>query len=155
MSKTLKNYQACEKLLETKPNLFKNYPTWPTFEKIFDSYTVRFLFLSLYIWFYIVFAPSYIYFLLIPIHALMGPIHGFIVNWFGHKHGYRNFDSDDNSKNTLPIDFLMSGELYQNNHHRFPKKANFAFKFFEFDFGYSILWLLNLFGAIKLNSESK
>ena len=85
----------------------------------------------------------------------MGPIHGFIVNWFGHKHGYRNFDSDDNSKNTLAIDFLMSGELYQNNHHRFPKKANFAFKFFEFDFGYWILYLLNLFGAIKLNSESK
>ena len=155
MNKTLKNYQACEKLFETKPNIFKNYPTWATFEKIFDSYTVRFLFLSLYIWFYIVFAPSYIYFLLIPIHALMGPIHGFIVNWFGHKHGYRNFDSDDNSKNTLPIDFLMSGELYQNNHHRFPKKANFAFKFFEFDFGYWILWLLNLFGAIKLNTESK
>ena len=30
----------------------------------------------------------------------MGPIHGFIVNWFGHKTGYRNFNElKDNSKN--------------------------------------------------------
>ena len=155
MNKTLYNYQACEKLLEKKPNLLKNYPSWPIFEKIFDNYTVRFMFLGLYIWFYFLFAPSYIYFLLIPIHALMGPIHGFIVNWFGHKHGYRNFDSDDNSKNTLPVDVLMSGELYQNNHHKYPKRANFAVKFYEFDLGFWILWILNLFGLIKLNRETK
>ena len=155
MNKTLYNYQACEKLLEKKPNMLKNYPSWPIFEKIFDNYTVRFIFLGLYIWFYFLFAPSYIYFLLIPIHALMGPIHGFIVNWFGHKHGYRNFDSDDNSKNTLPVDVLMSGELYQNNHHKYPKRANFAVKFYEFDLGFWILWILNLFGLIKLNRETK
>ena len=68
---------------------------------------------------------------------MMGPIHGFIVNWFGHKRGYRNFDSlNDNSKNTLPLDFLMMGELYQNNHHYKPNNINFAVKWYEYDFGF-------------------
>ena len=69
----------------------------------------------------------------------MGPIHGFIVNWFGHRVGYRNFDEiKDNSKNSLPLDFLMMGELYQNNHHKFPNKRNFALKWFELDIGYVV-----------------
>ena len=42
----------------------------------------------------------------------------------------------DNSKNTLPIDFLMMGELYQNNHHRRPNNMNFAVRWFEIDLGY-------------------
>ena len=33
---------------------------------------------------------------------------------------------DDNSKNTLPVDFLMMGELYQNNHHKSPQKVNWG-----------------------------
>ena len=81
----------------------------------------------------------------------MGPIHGFIVNWFGHKHGYRNFDKlHDKSKNTLFIDFLMLGELYQNNHHRFPTKNNFAFKWYEIDFGYIIIKLFHKIGIITI-----
>ena len=31
------------------------------------------------------------FFLLLPVHFLMGPFHGAIVNWAGHKYGYRNF----------------------------------------------------------------
>ena len=76
---------------------------------------------------------------------------GFIVNWFGHKHGYRNFENTgDYSTNTLPVDLLMSGELYQNNHHRFPNKNNFAFKWYEIDFGYLLIKLLNRIGVITI-----
>ena len=78
----------------------------------------------------------------------MGPIHGFIVNWFGHKTGYRNFkDLKDNSKNSLPLDFLMMGELYQNNHHKKPNDINFAKRWFELDFGYL---LSNILKKIKV-----
>ena len=42
----------------------------------------------------------------------------------------------DNSHNTLPLDILMMGELYQNNHHKRPNNPNFAWRWFEFDFGY-------------------
>ena len=72
----------------------------------------------------------------------MGPIHGFIVNWYGHKLGYRNFDLPDNSKNTLFVDFLMLGELYQNNHHSSPNDPKFSKKWYEVDFGFSIIKLL-------------
>ena len=44
----------------------------------------------------------------------------------------------DNSKNSLPLDFLMMGELYQNNHHKKPKDINFAVRLFEVDFGFLI-----------------
>src|SRR5262245_50680834 len=54
---------------------------------------------------------------LLPGHWIMGAMHGAIVNWGGHRYGYRNFDLDDVSRNSLPIDFLTAGELYQNNHH--------------------------------------
>ena len=60
----------------------------------------------------------------------MGPLHGAIVNWCGHKYGYANFDNQDKSKNTTPVDFLMLGELFQNNHHKFPNSPNFAKKWF-------------------------
>ena len=38
-----------------------------------------------------------------PSHFMMGPIHGAIVNWCGHKYGYRNFDNGDDSRNTLLV----------------------------------------------------
>jgi len=56
----------------------------------------------------------------------MGPVHGAIVNWCGHKYGYKNFDNGDASRNSLPFDFLTGGELFQNNHHKFAMSPNFA-----------------------------
>ena len=86
----------------------------------------------------------------------MGPIHGFIVNWFGHLLGYRNYKmQNDNSKNTLPIDFLMMGELYQNNHHKNPQKQNFSVRWFEFDFGNLVSQILLKLKVIELNKVSK
>jgi stearoyl-CoA desaturase (delta-9 desaturase) len=89
-------------------------------------------------------------FLFLPINFLMGPIQGAIVNWAGHKYGYRNFDSPDKSKNTLFIDFLLMGELFQNNHHQAGAKPNFAAKWFEFDPTYPIILFLHKIRVIKL-----
>ena len=112
-------------------------PRWVILEKIGESMFTRFGFILLYILFYLEFATASWQYALLPFHVFMGSMHGFIVNWFGHKRGYRNFDDiKDNSKNTLPIDFLMMGELYQNNHHRRPNNMNFAVRWFEIDLGY-------------------
>ena len=112
-------------------------PRWLTLEKIGESMLTRFGFILLYVLFYLEFATASWQYALLPFHVFMGSMHGFIVNWFGHKRGYRNFDDiKDNSKNTLPIDFLMMGELYQNNHHRRPNNMNFAVRWFEIDLGY-------------------
>ena len=80
----------------------------------------------------------------------MGPIHGAIVNWAGHKYGYRNFKDGDKSRNTLALDFLMMGELFQNNHHHAGSKPNFASKWFELDPTYPIIWLLDKLHVIQL-----
>ena len=44
-----------------------------------------------------------------PVHWIMGPMHGAIVNWCGHRYGYRNFEIDDDSRNTLPVRLPHAG----------------------------------------------
>jgi stearoyl-CoA desaturase (delta-9 desaturase) len=130
-----------------------NYPEWPALDKIGDMWIVRILFGALYVLFYIKFATAWWMFLLLPIHFFMGPIHGAIVNWCGHKYGYSNYDNDDHSKNTLPIDIFLMGELMQNNHHKKPNSINFAQKKFEIDPSYQIIKVLTFFRIIKLRKE--
>ena len=127
-----------------------DYPVWKFVDKISDMWAVRILFAALYILFYIKFATAWWMFLLLPIHFLMGPIHGAIVNWCGHKYGYSNYDNDDHSKNTLPLDFLMLGELFQNNHHKSPNSINFAKKWYEFDPTFPVIVVMHWVGIIKI-----
>jgi stearoyl-CoA desaturase (delta-9 desaturase) len=87
---------------------------------------------------------------LLPGHWIMGAVHGAIVNWSGHRYGYRNFPNDDVSRNSLPVDFLTAGELYQNNHHKYPMSANFAVRWFELDTTYQIMRVLNWLGVIDM-----
>jgi len=95
----------------------------------------------------------YLY-LLLPLHFLMGPLHGAIVNWGGHKYGYQNFDNKDHSKNTLALDFLAFGELFQNNHHKLPMRVNFGVKWWEFDPTYVAIWTLDKAGVIKIKRKT-
>jgi len=126
-------------------------PRWKSIEILGESMIVRIIFVLFYSSIYWFYAPSSWFFLLIPLHIFMGPIHGFIVNWFGHKNGYRNHpELTDNSKNSLHIDLLMMGELYQNNHHKSPNKAKFSYRWFELDLGYLIIQLLNKLRIIRL-----
>jgi stearoyl-CoA desaturase (Delta-9 desaturase) len=126
------------------------YPVWPLMDMISDSWITRVLFAACYTAFYIEFATHWTMFLLLPIHFFMGPVHGAIVNWCGHKYGYSNYNNDDHSKNSLPIDVLLMGELMQNNHHKSPNRPNFAMKWYEFDPTYPVMRALHYTGIIKL-----
>jgi len=128
----------------------RNFPEYPRIDRIADSWASRLFFAAVYITFYIVFATSWWMFLLLPIHFLIGPIQGAIVNWAGHKYGYRNYNCPDKSKNTLFIDFLLMGELFQNNHHQAGSRPNFAVKWWELDPAYPIMWVLDKLGVIAL-----
>lgn len=128
----------------------KNVPYWSFMEKIGDNWAVRIGWGVAYSLFYIYFADAWWEFLLLPIHYLMGPVHGAIINWFAHKFGYINFKVNDTAKNLLPLDFLMFGESYHNNHHKFGGRANFGIKWHEFDPAYPIILLLNALHIIKL-----
>lgn len=139
-----------------EPRFDKDYPEWRFIEWLGESWGSRLAwgvgYSLLYIAAYVYFDMHWAFFLLLPIHYLMGPIHGAIVNWSGHKYGYQNFDNNDKSKNSLLLDFLMMGELFQNNHHKLPNRVNFATKWFEFDPSYPVIKLLHWLGIIKIQA---
>ena len=114
------------------------------------SWPARIALGSLYVGFYVAFATHTWMFALLPLHFLMGPMHGAIVNWCGHRYGYRNFDNGDVSRNTLVFDFLTAGELFQNNHHKFAMSPNFAARWFEIDPTYAVIRVLAAVGVINL-----
>jgi stearoyl-CoA desaturase (delta-9 desaturase) len=130
------------------------YPSWPLLDKTQDGWAWPLAWGAAYALFYCAFATSWWQLLLLPIHWTMGPIHGAIVNYFGHKVGYRNFTSSDDSRNTLPFDFLTMGELFQNNHHKFGQSPTFAARWFEIDPAYLIIRTLAALGVIQLRGAS-
>jgi len=128
----------------------KNLPDWSWFDRWGNTWLSRIIWSAFYVWFYITFAPSAWWFLLVPVHIMMGPIHGVIINWFAHKYGDVNFETDNTSKNLFKVDLLMMGEGYHNNHHKFPSRANFAAKKGEFDICYPVIAVLKRLKIIKL-----
>lgn len=128
-------------------------PTWPTLDKIGDYWLVRISWMVLYTTVYLLIiyfqGLSYFWLLLLPIHFMIGPVQGAIVNWCGHKYGYSNFDNGDKSKNTEIWGLVLLGELFQNNHHKFPNSVNFAKKWFEFDPTYAILKVMSWMRIIE------
>ncbi|SMO77498.1 stearoyl-CoA desaturase (delta-9 desaturase) [Solitalea koreensis] len=125
-------------------------PAWDNLDKFGHHALTRVTFGLLYTAFYFQFAPNFWWFVLLPIHFMMGPLQGAIVNWCGHKYGYSNFNNGDHSKNSSPWGILLMGELFQNNHHYAKDDANFAKKWFEFDLTYQIMKGLNFVKIIKL-----
>jgi stearoyl-CoA desaturase (delta-9 desaturase) len=127
------------------------YPEWKLFDETLAGWGTSFAWGVVYTLYYVAFATHWWMFLLLPFHWLMGPTHGAIVNWFGHKLGYRNYDSDDNSKNTLVFDVLTMGELFQNNHHKWGQSPNFAVRWFEIDPTFQFVRLLGWLRIIDLS----
>lgn len=136
------------------PKFKKGVPYWGFIEKIGDNWIGRVVWGTTYTLFYIKFATHWWEFLLLPIHYLMGPIHGAIINWFAHKYGYTNFKVNDTAKNLMPVDIFMFGEGYHNNHHKFGGRANFGIKWHELDPAYPIILLLDALHIIKIKANN-
>jgi stearoyl-CoA desaturase (delta-9 desaturase) len=131
----------------------KEVPEWYAFDHFTNKWYIRLLWAAAYIAFYVQFATAWWMFLFLPIHFIMGPLHGAIINWFAHKYGYINFVLRDTSKNLLPFDFLMMGESYHNNHHYNSKNANFGFRWFEMDPGFVIIQIFDKLKIIKIRKQ--
>lgn len=82
------------------------------------------------------------------------PVQGWMVNALAHKYGSENFKNGDHSKNNALVAFLVFGEGYQNNHHRYPRRANFAVKKNEIDLGYGLCLLAEKIGWLKVSPHS-
>jgi stearoyl-CoA desaturase (delta-9 desaturase) len=108
--------------------------------------------------------------LLFAVFGIMGPTvlhwipavmqwHGSsIVNGLAHYHnpvpkivGYKNFETNEHSKNLPLFAYLTFGEGWHNNHHGKPTSYTFKHRWYEFDMVASILKLLSKIKAIKIN----
>ncbi len=148
---TLESFREHERRLKEPEHRFKgNCPEWHLIDYYGSHNLTRLIWGLLYVAFYVAFATHWWLFLLLPIHFFMGPIHGAIVNWCGHKYGYSNFDNGDKSKNTTPFDFFMLGELFQNNHHKYPNSPNFGKRWFEVDPVYPVMKVMHWARIIRL-----
>lgn len=79
------------------------------------------------------------------------PVEGWIINSFGHAVGGRNFETADNSRNSHIAAWLVVGEGFQNNHHRYPASAKFSFMPHEVDLGYGLCVLLEKAGFLEIS----
>lgn len=151
MWKTKMIYQDINKQRVAVDDRFtKNVPQWKKFDAFASSRFSRVLWMLFYTLFFVSFATAWWQWLLLPVTFLMAPIHGVIINWFGHIYGYVNFKMKNTSKNLFPFDFLMMGEGYHNNHHKYASRANFGVKWHEIDITYLIIRVLDAIGYIQL-----
>lgn len=151
MWKTKTIYQDINKQrVQIDSRFTKNVPQWTKFDAFASSRFSRLLWIIFYILFFVYFTTASWQWLLLPVSLLMAPIHGVIINWFGHIYGYVNYKMKNTSKNLFRFDFLMMGEGYHNNHHKHASRANFGVKWYEIDITYLIIKLLDALGYIRL-----
>ena len=78
-----------------------------------------------------------------------------VINGLGHWFGYRNNNTDDRSKNIIPLGFLIGGEELHNNHHDSPASPKLSQKWWEIDIGWFWLNVLMKLNLAKLKDETK
>ena len=73
-----------------------------------------------------------------------------VVNGIGHWWGYRNAETRDHSRNVVPWDFWIGGELLHGNHHLNPASPKLSLKWWEFDIGWMYIQIFRALGLAKL-----
>ena len=73
-----------------------------------------------------------------------------VINGVGHYWGYRNFETQDTSRNIVPIGILIGGEEFHNNHHAYGSSAKLANKWWELDIGWVYIRTLELLGLASV-----
>lgn len=68
------------------------------------------------------------------------------VNSATHMFGYRNFDSDDKSRNCWWVALVTYGEGWHNNHHAYQSSARHGLKWWEIDITWLTIRLLRSLG---------
>ncbi|MEO8466335.1 MAG: fatty acid desaturase [Gammaproteobacteria bacterium] len=77
-----------------------------------------------------------------------------IINGVGHYLGYRNFETEDASRNIVPIGILIGGEEFHNNHHAYGSSAKLANKWWELDIGWVYICTLSMLGLATVKKVS-
>ena len=79
-----------------------------------------------------------------------------LVNSATHKFGYRTYESGDRSTNCWWVALLTYGEGWHNNHHAFQYSARHGLQWWEIDFTWMTIQLLQSLGlATKVKLAEK
>lgn len=76
-----------------------------------------------------------------------------VINGLGHFKGYKNFTTDDDSRNIFPWGIIIGGEELHNNHHAYPTSAKLSVKWYEFDIGWGWIKTLEFLKLAKVNKQ--
>jgi len=71
------------------------------------------------------------------------------VNSVTHIWGYKNYATDDDSRNNWLIGILAQGEGWHNNHHKYPTLAVHGHRWWEIDVSYRLICFLRFIGLVK------
>lgn len=71
------------------------------------------------------------------------------VNSIAHRWGYRNYETDEGSRNNIFVGLISSGEGWHNNHHADPRSARHGHRWWELDVTWLTIRLLMIVGLAK------
>ena len=75
--------------------------------------------------------------------------HGtFTINSLAHLFGRRRYQTTDDSRNSMALALLTTGEGWHNNHHHYQSSARQGFRWWEIDVTYYVLRLLAAVGLV-------
>jgi stearoyl-CoA desaturase (delta-9 desaturase) len=77
-----------------------------------------------------------------------------VINGVGHYWGYRNFETQDASRNIVPLGILIGGEELHNNHHAYGSSARLSNKWWEFDIGWLYIRVLEVLGLANVRRRA-
>ena len=73
--------------------------------------------------------------------------HGtWFVNSAAHTWGYRNFETNEGSRNNWWVAAISFGEGWHNNHHAFQRSAAHGLRWYEFDVTYLVIRTMGILG---------
>jgi fatty-acid desaturase len=72
-----------------------------------------------------------------------------LIARYAHLWGYRNYKTDDDRRNNLVVVYLSYGEGWHNNHHADPSAAHFRRRWWELDFSFPAIRLLQRLGLAR------
>lgn len=71
------------------------------------------------------------------------------VNSIAHVWGYRNYETDEDSRNNLFVGIVANGEGWHNNHHADPRSARHGHRWWELDTTFLAVRVLMMLGLAR------
>ena len=70
----------------------------------------------------------------------------YAIGSIGHLWGSRPYETSDDSRNNALLGIIVLGEGWHNNHHAFPYSARFGFRWWQMDFTWCVICIMERVG---------